>query len=153
MKRVALMAGLLVAALVAAPAAMAADGLVKKKSPYSVDRTAGLFIRNAELQGLDIFERVDHSAGAESVDMDLRPTRVIIFGNPKGGTPFMQCAQTVGIDLPMKALVWKDAEGQVWLGYNDPKYIAERHGVPDCEPAAKIGQLLDNLTEETVSKN
>jgi uncharacterized protein (DUF302 family) len=143
---------LAVSGVVVAPAAMAADGLVKRASPYSVEATAERFVEKAKLQKLNIFKQVDHAAGAASVDMDLRPTHVIIFGNPKGGTPLMQCSQTMGIDLPMKALVWKDAEGQVWFGYNDPEYLAERHGASDCKPVAKIGQLLNNLSAEVVAE-
>jgi uncharacterized protein (DUF302 family) len=72
---------------------------------------------------------------------------VIIFGNPQGGTPFMECAQTVGIDLPLKALVWQDASSQVWLGYNDPEFLAKRHNVADCPVAGKLAKALAGMTE------
>jgi uncharacterized protein (DUF302 family) len=87
---------------------------------------------------LHVFARIDHAAGA---------TELLIFGNPQGGTPFMECAQTVGIDLPLKALAWEDAQGQVWLGYNDPAYLAQRHGVATCPAAAKLSKALARLAE------
>lgn len=94
---------------------------------------------------------VDHAAGAATVDLKLRPTTVLVFGNPKGGTPLIQCAQTIGIDLPLKALVWQDAHGQVWLGYNDPAWIVARHGVPDCPAAAPVAKALAGLSAATVA--
>ena len=76
----------------------------------------------------------------------MRPTELLIFGNPQGGTPLMECAQTAGIDLPLKALAWQDASGQVWLGYNDPQFLAARHGAKDCGPvAAGLRNALDGL--------
>lgn len=128
----------------------AADGLVQLESRHDPAATADRFVEMAEAAGLTIFARVDHADGAAGVDMDLRPTEVIIFGNPRGGTPFMQCAQSVGIDLPLKALVWQDADGRTWLGYNDPHYIAERHGVADCAAAEGIADALDRLATRTV---
>jgi uncharacterized protein (DUF302 family) len=135
-----------------AGSASAADGLVRLASPYSVAETAERFVNKAKKRGLTIFKRVDHRAGAASVDMDLRPTRVVIFGNPKGGTPLMQCAQTVGIDLPMKALIWEDGSGQAWLGYNDPAYLAKRHELSDCPALAKVEKLLAELARDTVAE-
>lgn len=136
----------------ASTGAAAADGLVRSASPHSVEETAERFVSQAKKQGLKIFEQVDHAAGAASVGKELRPTRLVIFGNPKGGTPLMQCAQSVGIDLPMKALVWEDADGQVWLAYNDPGYLAERHGIEDCGPLPKIEKLLARLAQKTVAE-
>jgi uncharacterized protein (DUF302 family) len=78
-------------------------------------------------KGVTVFARVDHAAGAASVEMQLRPTEVLIFGNPKAGTPLMQANQTIGLDLPLKILAWEDAEGKVWLTYNDPDWLARRH--------------------------
>ena len=80
-------------------------------------------------KGLTVFARIDHAAGAAKVGLSLRPTELLIFGNAKGGTPLMQSNQTVGIDLPLKALVWQDASGDTWLSYNDPSWIAKRHGL------------------------
>jgi uncharacterized protein (DUF302 family) len=80
-------------------------------------------------KGLSVFARVDHAAGAAEVGLPLRPTELLIFGNARGGTPLMQSTQTIGIDLPLKALVWQDASGNTWLSYNDPAWLAKRHGL------------------------
>lgn len=136
---------------VSAPA-IAADGLIAVKSPYSAAETMTRFEDLAKQRNLVVFARVDHAAGAAKVGKTLRPTEVLIFGNPQGGTPFMECAQSVGIDLPLKALVWQDAAGQVWLGYNDPAWLAQRHGVPQCAAAANIGMALGKLAEAATAK-
>jgi uncharacterized protein (DUF302 family) len=107
-------------------AAISADGLIAIKSPFAAKETMNRFEENAKQRGLNIFARIDHAAGAAKIGKTLRPTEVLIFGNPQGGTPFMECAQSVGIDLPLKALVWQDAQGQVWLGYNDPDFLRRR---------------------------
>ena len=86
---------------------------------------------------MTVFARVDHGKGARDVGMELRPTELLIFGHPRGGTPLMQAQQTAGIDLPLKALAWEDAAGKVWLAYNDPEWIAARHGIPAGGPVAK----------------
>ncbi len=82
---------------------------------------------------MTIFKRVDHTAGAKKVGLELRPTELLIFGNPKVGTPLMLCSQTAALDLPQKALAYKDESGQVWLTYNDPTYMAKRHHIKGCE--------------------
>lgn len=131
--------------------AQAADGLVEMKSTSSVKETLNKFEATAKERGLMIFARIDHAAGAQKIGATLRPTELLIFGNPQGGTPLMACAQTAGIDLPLKALAWEDAAGQVWLGYNDPQYVATRHGAKDCLPlAAKLRKALDALAAEAV---
>ncbi len=135
-----------------ATCAQAADGLVALKSPFSAMETMNRFEDNAKLRGLIIFARIDHAAGAAKVGMTLRPTELIIFGHPTGGTPFLRCAQTAGIDLPLKALVWEDDQGQVWLGYNDPAYLARRHGVDDCPAAENLRKTLAGLAEATVGR-
>jgi uncharacterized protein (DUF302 family) len=96
---------------------------------------------------LTVFARVDHAAGAADVGLPLRPTELVIFGSAKGGTPLMQHAQTIGIDLPLKALVWQDAGGRTWLSYNDPAWIVERHRVaPELLPNVKaMSELLSGL--------
>lgn len=131
--------------------ASAADGLVAIKSPYSVDVTMQRFETIVKEKGLKVFARIDHAAGAAQVGKSLRPTEVLIFGNPQGGTPFMECAQTVGIDLPLKALVWQDASSQVWLGYNDPIYLAQRHDVADCAVAENLGKALAGFAAAAVA--
>jgi uncharacterized protein (DUF302 family) len=85
-------------------------------------------------KGMTVFARIDHAAGAAEVELTLPPTELIIFGNARGGTPLMQAVQTVGIDLPLKALVWEDASGKTWLSYNEPSWIAQRHSVASAEP-------------------
>lgn len=132
--------------------AAAADGLITLKSPHSAQDTMDRFEEIVTGKGLTVFARIDHAAGAAKIGKTLRPTEVLIFGNPQGGTPFMECAQTVGIDLPLKVLVWEDATGQVWLGYNDPAYLAERHEVPDCPVAGKLGKALAGLAKAAVAE-
>jgi uncharacterized protein (DUF302 family) len=132
--------------------ASAADGLLVAKSPYSAKVTMDRFEDTARQRGLVVFARIDHAAGAAKIDKSLRPTEVIIFGNPQGGTPFMECAQTVGIDLPLKALVWEDSSSQVWLGYNDPAYIAQRHGVPQCPVVEKLGKALAGIAATVTAR-
>jgi uncharacterized protein (DUF302 family) len=96
---------------------------------------------------LTVFARIDHAAGAAEAGMSLRPTELLIFGNAKGGTPLMQATQTIGIDLPLKALVWQDASGNTWLSYNDPSWLAKRHGLgPEVEATVNgMATALDDL--------
>ncbi len=128
---------------VLAPAAVAADGMIRVESEYSVAETADRLVGALEDAGMTVMARVDHAANAGSVDLSLRPTRVVIFGNPAAGTPLMQCSQTTAIDLPQKALIWEDADGTVWLGYNSPDYLQERHAISGCdEQLAGVEQAL-----------
>ena len=131
--------------------AQAVDGLVTVKSPYSVLATMDRFEALVKQRGLTVFARIDHAAGAAKIGKTLRPTQLIIFGNPQGGTPFMECAQTVGIDLPLKVLVWEDAYSQVWLGYNDPEYLAKRHGVTKCPVVENLQKALAGLAASAVA--
>ncbi|MEZ5653540.1 MAG: DUF302 domain-containing protein [Burkholderiaceae bacterium] len=133
-------------------AAHAADGLVELESPYSARQTMDRLEQAVTDRGLKVFARIDHAAGAASVGKTLRATELLIFGNPQGGTPFMQCAQTVGIDLPLKALAWEAADGRVLLAYNDPVYLARRHGVSDCAVAPRLREALDGLAGAAVAK-
>lgn len=138
--------------LIGSVAVFAADGLIVLKSSYSAEETMDRFEMIAKNKGLKIFARIDHAAGAKKIGRALRPTEVLIFGNPQGGTPFMECSQTVGIDLPLKVLVWQDAEGQVWLGYNDPVYLAKRHDVENCPVAAKLQKALAGLSKAALAR-
>lgn len=122
--------------------AWGADGLIAVKSPHQVGDTLDRLEMLVTEKGMTVFARIDHAAGAAKAAMALRPTQLLIFGNPKGGTPFMVCAQTVAIDLPLKMLAWQDESGQVWLAYNDPVFLAERHGVRDCPVVHKIARAL-----------
>ncbi len=135
----------LVAMLCLPAAGWAADGIVKVASAHPVAVTMDRLEALAKKKGMRIFARIDHAKGAASVGAEMRPTELLIFGNPKGGTPFMACAQSIGIDLPLKALVWRDEQGKVWLGYNDPAWIAARHGAGDCAVVGKISQALKNF--------
>ena len=132
--------------------ACAADGLIALKSPYSAKDTMNRFEDLAKQRGSNVFARVDHAAGAAKVGKSLRPTEVLIFGNPQSGTPLMECAQSVGIDLPQKALVWEDASSQVWLGYNDPAYLAQRHGVTQCPAVEALRKALAGLAEAATAR-
>ncbi len=131
--------------------AWAADGLISLKSPHSPRDTMDRLENLLKQKGMTIFARIDHAAGASKVGQTLRPTEVLIFGNPQGGTPFMACEQTVGIDLPLKALVWQDAQGQVWLGYNDPEFLAQRHGAVQCPVVEKLKKALAGFARDTVA--
>lgn len=98
-------------------------------------------------RGLTVFARIDHAAGAAKIGKTLRPTEVLIFGNPQGGTPLMECAQSAGIDLPLKALVWEDSTGQVWVGYNDPAYLAKRHEAGQCSVVENMSKALGGILD------
>jgi len=127
-----LFAVLLMSCLLAASSALADDGLVRLQSKDSVKITARNLEKVLQAKGLHIFARIDHQKGAATVGKKLRPTQVFIFGNPKAGTPLMQCRQTIAIDLPQKMLIYEDEQGKTWLVYNDPAYLASRHGLGDC---------------------
>ncbi|MDH5612864.1 MAG: DUF302 domain-containing protein [Gammaproteobacteria bacterium] len=119
------------------------QGLIKIKSQYTVSITIDRLEHAITNKGMTIFKRISHSDGSEAVGMKLRPTALLIFGNPRAGTPIMLCEQTAAIDLPQKALAYEDKNGQVWLAYNDPAYIENRHHIKDCEkPLQKISDAL-----------
>jgi uncharacterized protein (DUF302 family) len=109
--------------------AMAADGLITMASSFGAKETMDRLEAEVKAKGLTVFARIDHAGGAVEAGLPLRPTEVLIFGNAKGGTPLMQANQAIGIDLPLKALVFEDAAGKVWLSYNDPRWLAQRHGL------------------------
>jgi uncharacterized protein (DUF302 family) len=134
-------------------AAIAADGLIALKSPHGAKETMTRLEEQVKKRGLTVFLRLDHAAGAAKVGKSLRPTELLVFGNPQGGTPFMECAQTAGIDLPLKALVWEDSSSQVWLGYNDPAFLAKRHEVPQCAVAANLQKALAGIAEAAVARD
>jgi uncharacterized protein (DUF302 family) len=114
---------------------MTPDGLAISASNYSPKETMARLAAAVTDRGMTVLARIDHAAAAGKAGMELRPTEVLIFGNPKAGTPLMQVAQTMGIDLPLKALVWQDDNGKTWLAYNDPKWLARRHHADaDADP-------------------
>jgi uncharacterized protein (DUF302 family) len=126
--------------------ACADNGMISIKSSHDVKITADRLENNLIAKGMTVFIRINHAEGAQKVGKKLRPTEVIIFGNPKVGTPLMQCGQSVAIDLPQKALIWEDEAGQVWLSYNDPKYLAKRHRIKGCaDVIKKIETALGNF--------
>jgi uncharacterized protein (DUF302 family) len=138
-------------AVFAAVQPAAAAELVEKQSPHGVGETLDRLEAVLEEKGIGVMARIDHRANAESVDMELRPTQLLIFGNPAIGTQLMQAEQTMGIELPMKALAYEDAEGQVWIAYEDPAVFAERRGLsPDHEVVGKVSGALDALTSAAV---
>jgi len=109
------------------------EGLTTIASSHDPKETIDRLETEIRAKGMTVFARIDHAAGAAEVGLTLAPTELIVFGNARGGTPLMQSVQTVGIDLPLKALVWKDATGKTWLSYNEPIWIAQRHGVANAE--------------------
>ena len=114
---------------------MAAEGLITVGINYGPQDTMNRLEAEVKAKGLTVFAHVDHAAGAAEVGLPLRATDLLIFGNAKGGTPLMQLDQTMGIDLPLKVLVWQDQAGATWLSYNDPGWLAQRHGLGrDAEP-------------------
>jgi uncharacterized protein (DUF302 family) len=128
--------------------ALAESGLTNVASSFSVNETTDRLVSAAQKAGLKIFARIDHAAGAESVGETLRPTELVIFGNPKVGTALLTSDQRAGIDLPLKALVWQDAEGKVWLSYNTPDYLFGRFSIEDRgEVKAKVTAALANLAQ------
>ncbi|MGO9595547.1 MAG: DUF302 domain-containing protein [Steroidobacteraceae bacterium] len=128
---------------------MSEDGLVTIASNYSVEETLDRLEVDLKAKNITVFVRIDHAAGAASVAMPLRPTELLIFGNPKSGTPLMQSNQTIGIDLPLKVLAWQDAGGKVWLTYTDPRWLARRHRLGSATDAsvAALATVLANLVK------
>ncbi|MGA8617977.1 MAG: DUF302 domain-containing protein [Candidatus Sulfotelmatobacter sp.] len=128
---------------------MQANGLVQVPSPYSVDETVQRLQSILAQKGLRVFALVDHSGEAEKVGMKMRPTKLLIFGSPKAGTPLMVAAPTLAIDLPLKALVWQDENGKVWVSYNSPEYLQERHRIPQdlVKNIAGVGALVAKAVE------
>ena len=119
---------------------MPADGLITLASNHGPSETMSRLETAVKAKGMSVFARIDHAAAAANIGMLLRPTEVLIFGNPKGGTPLMESTQTIGIDLPLRALVWQEASGKTWLSYNDPAWLAKRHAL-DRHLAASVDAL------------
>lgn len=118
-------------------APIADNGIINKASNHSVDQTVENLKDILQAKGVALFALVDHSGEAEKAGLKMRPTKLLIFGNPKGGTPVMVAAPSAAIDLPLKILVWEDAQGKVWASYNSPSYLQQRHGIPQ--------ELLQNI--------
>lgn len=129
---------------------MATDGLVSIQSSHGPAESKRRLLAELEARGLTLFAHVDHAAGAAAIGQSLRPTDLFIFGNSKGGTPLMAADQAVGIDLPLKALIWEDSAGATWLAYNDPAWLARRHQLP--AEAARATSALATALESIARK-
>ena len=128
-------------------------GLVTLQSNHSVKDTADKLVSIIESKGMKVFARVDHQKNAQGIDLTLRPTQVIMFGNPKAGTPLMNCEQSVAIDLPQKILIIEDADKKVWLSYNHPEYLKTRHNIKGCDnEIANIAKALNSVSKAAVAK-
>ncbi len=130
------------------------DGIVRKTSANSVQGTLDKLEQIVRNKGFTVFARIDHAAGAKKVGKELRPTQLLIFGNPKIGTLLMQSNQTVALDLPIRVAAWEDAQGTVWIAYTDPAYLTARHQVTDREKVvAKMTGALHKLTDAAATKS
>lgn len=128
------------------------NGLITISSPNDVAQKCDRLESIIKEKGLTLFARIDHSANAVNAELELNPTQVIIFGNPKVGTPLMQCSATAAIDLPQKILVYQDANNQTQIVYNDPKYLQQRHNIIGCDPVLeKISEVLKTITNEAIN--
>lgn len=141
------------AILLATTSAFAGDGMVTLKSSHNVADTAAKLVTILKAKNMTVFATINHQAGAMKVGAELRPTQVVIFGNPKIGSPLMNCAPSIAIDLPQKALIAEDENGDVWLSYNDPAYLVKRHAVKGCEPViAKVTGALAAFAKAATAK-
>jgi len=127
------------------------NGMVHLRSPYSVPETLQRLEALVTAKGLTIFARVDHSGEAAKVSMEMPPTEVLLFGSPKSGTPLMIASPTLAIDLPLKALVWQDVDGAVWLSYNSPEYLQHRHQIPESllQNIAGIRSICEQVVRQS----
>ena len=150
MKKIILVALLIL--FIAIPVA-ASDGVVDVQSTFNVEETADRMVNILNKKGMTIFNRIKHSESATKVGIELRKTELIIFGNPKVGSPLMACQQSVAIDLPQKALIWEDTNARVWISYNDPRYLEKRHNISGCEEAiTKVAKALAGITKAAATK-
>lgn len=128
----------------------AADGVLDVESKFSVEETADRMERILINKGMTIFNRINHSKNAGKIGFELRETELIIFGNPKSGSPLMKCQQSMALDLPQKALIWQDENNKVWISYNDPRYLQKRYNVKNCEKVfSKVEKILANIAKLT----
>src|SRR5271155_253753 len=144
-----LLIGLAISASSAANPVKRKNGIVDVPSNHSVDQTVDRLKDILQAKGVTLFALIDHSGEAEKVGMKMPSTKLLIFGNPKGGTPLMLAAPSVAIDLPLKILIWQDGEGNVWLSYNSPEYLQERHDLPQdlLQNIAVVGALAAKAGE------
>lgn len=129
------------------------EGLTTIESKFGPKETMDRFDAEVRSHGMRVFARINHAALAAEAGLSLHPTELIVFGNPRGGTPLMQAAQTIGIDLPLKALVWQDASGKTWLSFIDPAWLAKRHGVSGAERTTDaISRTLSGIAAAVTAK-
>jgi uncharacterized protein (DUF302 family) len=133
----------------AQPAQAGSKGIIDTPSNHSVGQTVEKLEAILQAKGVALFALVDHSGEAAKVGMQMRPTKLLIFGSPKAGTPLMLAAPSIAIDLPLKILVWEDAQGKVWVSYNSPEYLRQRHGLPPelLQNIAVVGALAEKSAE------
>jgi len=144
--------GVAISLLLFVSVASAESGLVNVKSAHGVKVTTDRLEAGVKEKGMNVFSRIDHAAGAAKVGEKLRPMELLIFGSPAVGTKLIQCGRTIGIDLPLKALIWEDEKGTVWLSYNEPKYLASRHAIAGCdEVVKKIEMVLGGLAQTSTA--
>ena len=130
------------------------EGLTSIRSRFGPKETMNRLEAEIRAHGMKVFDRIDHAAGATEAGLELRPTELIIFGNARGGTPLMQSIHTVGIDLPLKVLVWEDASGTTWLSFNEPSWIVQRHGVTNAEPiVSKMTTALSAMSRKATGNS
>lgn len=139
--------------LCAAGLATAADGLISRESEHTVERTMNRLERAVRVAGFRVFARIDHARAADRVNIRLRPTELLIFGKPKVGSLLMDKGQTIGIDLPLKYLVWLDEDNKVRIGWNDPSYLTERHSIGGVDALLqKMGGALQKMADEAARR-
>lgn len=152
MKRGMLFKALGLAGVLLALPIQAVEGMTNVKSSSSVASTTERLQSILKEQGMTIFNHISHSEGAKKAGLELRETELLIFGNPKAGTPLMQCQQSLAIDLPQKALIWQDEAEQVWISYNEPHYLATRHEITECtEEFANVEQALKKMVKQAAT--
>lgn len=132
---------------------MAAEGLINVQSDFNVKETTDRLENILNEKGMTIFNQINHSDAAQKVGVELRKTRLIIFGNPKVGSPLMQCQQSIAIELPQKAIIWEDDKSKVWISYNDPRFLGKRHNIIGCdEVITKVEKALSGITKAAATK-
>ena len=135
-----------------ATAVAAGEGMISVKSAHSVSATADRLENVLGAKGMTVFARIDHAAGAKKAGKALLPTELLVFGNPKVGTPLMLCSRSIAIDLPQKALIWEDAAGDTWISYNDPEFLKLRHGTEGCNKVFnKVSMALGNFSKKAAA--
>ena len=146
-----IISGFMLACLFTASVA-ASEGIISVKSAHSVSVTTDRLETILGTKGMTVFARIDHAAGAQKAGKTLLPTELLVFGNPKVGTPLMLCGRSIAIDLPQKALIWQDTAGDTWISYNDPQFLKQRHNTEGCdEVLQKVSMALQKFTNKAAA--